>query len=63
LNKSDDGIFYQNDVQRYAATVNYSQADYFSLDIEVLPEFGTWASVAHKSANFRRRVQPGEAKI
>ena len=60
-NFTDDGIFYQKDVRSVAATVNYSQADFFSLDIEVLPEFGTWAKVAHKSANFGRRMQPGEA--
>jgi hypothetical protein len=58
---ADDGIFYQDGVRRYAATVNYSQADFLSVDIEILPEFGTWASVAYKSANFVRRLQPGEA--
>lgn len=41
--------------------MNYSQPDFLSLDIEGITEFGTWASIGHKSANFRGRLQPGES--
>jgi hypothetical protein len=59
---ADDGVFYENDVRQVVGTVNYSRPAYISFDIEVLPEFGTWASVGYKSANFQRRLQPGETR-
>lgn len=58
---SYDGWFYQNDVAGVAKLIDYSKPDFFSMDIEALPSFESWASVAHLSANFQARMLPSES--
>eukprot|EP01043_Picozoa_sp_COSAG02_P007607 COSAG02_NODE_230_length_28060_cov_5.226816_22_plen_67_part_00 len=39
--------------------VNFSQPDFFSMDIESFPELEAWLEVGYNSANYRKL--PGES--
>ena len=58
---SYDGYFKQHDFAVVTQYVNYSQPDYFSVDIESFPELETWMEVGFKSANFASAKRTGES--
>jgi hypothetical protein len=58
---SYDGWFYSQDIAGVAKLIDYARPDFFSMDVESLPAFEAWASVAHLSPNFQARLQPGES--
>lgn len=56
-----DGFFKQNDLETVTKLVQYSQPDYFSMDIESFPELEAWVSVGYKSSNFVAAKKQGES--
>ena len=54
------GWFFQNDLDGLAKLVNYSQADYVTMDIESFPELEPYVAVAYKSKNLKARQTKGE---
>eukprot|EP01043_Picozoa_sp_COSAG02_P002326 COSAG02_NODE_54_length_43941_cov_54.857990_2_plen_574_part_00 len=56
-----DGFFKQNDLETVTQLVQYTQPDYFSMDIESFPELEAWASVGYKSKNFVAAKKQGES--
>ena len=54
-----DGFFREHDFQVVTQLVNFSQPDYFSMDIESFPELEAWLEVGFNSANYKKL--PGES--
>lgn len=60
IDLSYDGWFVQNDVSAIEKLVNYTQADYLSMDIETLPQLEQWIEVGSNSKNFPTVKKDGE---
>ena len=59
MDLSYDGYFRNHDLAVVSQLVNFSQPQYFSVDIESFPGLETWVELGYKSANFVK--QPGES--